>query len=250
MKPPSQAQLNSSSITISIPNADCLLVEFLDADLAQAAFQVAELNQYLRAEHSSQYLDLVPAYNSLCIFVDFPKITPQAIESIVRSFLSNKQNHALDTEYKHHQLPCYYSFESGPDLERLCREKQLSMKEFVQLHCDTTYLVYAIGFSPGFPYLAEVDERIAAPRLNTPRTEIPWGSVGIADRQTGIYPNTSPGGWNIIGRCPALLFQIPEEPREQQASNICRLNVGDTVSFNPIQREEYLHLMAQEEREK
>jgi KipI family sensor histidine kinase inhibitor len=103
------------------------------------------------------------------------------------------------------------------------------------LHQATEYQVYAIGFAPGFAYLGQVDERIAAPRLSTPRQKVPRGAVAIADRQTAVYPAPSPGGWNLIGLCPTAMFSPASEP-------IMPVTVGDRVRFEAIDKSRYLEL--------
>ena len=132
-------------------------------------------------------------------------------------------------------LPVYYAPEAGIDLESLAERAGLPISEVIDLHAGAEYRVYAIGFAPGFAYLGEVDERIAAPRLATPRASVPRGSVAIADRQTAVYPSVSPGGWNLIGRCPVPMFDPDAQPCMPVA-------VGDTVRFEPISRERFLTL--------
>ena len=132
-------------------------------------------------------------------------------------------------------LPVHYSHETGADLQALAARAKLSVEDVIKLHSATEYSVFAIGFAPGFAYLGQVDERIAAPRLATPRTLVPQGSVAIADRQTAIYPSDSPGGWNLIGRCPVTMFN----PAAQPAMPIC---VGDRVRFEPVDRKRFIAL--------
>jgi KipI family sensor histidine kinase inhibitor len=109
------------------------------------------------------------------------------------------------------------------------------VNDVIALHSSNEYRVYAIGFAPGFAYLGQVDERIAAPRLATPRQRVPRGSVAIADRQTAVYPAVSPGGWNLIGRCPTRMF-------DPKATPVMPVAVGDKVRFEPIGLERYLEL--------
>jgi KipI family sensor histidine kinase inhibitor len=132
-------------------------------------------------------------------------------------------------------LPVYYAGEVGEDLESLAQHAGLSTAEVIDLHSSTEYRVYAIGFAPGFAYLGQVDERIAAPRLTTPRLKVPRGAVAIADRQTAVYPAVSPGGWNLIGRCPVRMFDPDAEPTMP-------VTVGDRVRFEPVSRERFLAL--------
>jgi KipI family sensor histidine kinase inhibitor len=115
----------------------------------------------------------------------------------------------------------------------IAKRASLSIEEVIEIHQAQAYRVYAIGFAPGFAYLGEVDPRIAAPRLSTPRLKVPKGAVAIADRQTAVYPNVSPGGWNIIGLCPVDMFNPDAEP-------IMPVKVGDKVRFKPIAKETFL----------
>lgn len=133
------------------------------------------------------------------------------------------------------RIPVWYDPEAGPDLEPLARELGLSVQELVAIHSGRSYRVYAIGFMPGFGYLGELDPRIAAPRLATPRPLVPAGSVAIADRQSAVYPAASPGGWRLLGRTPLKLF----DPDRADPS---LLKVGMEVLFEPIPRERYLEL--------
>ena len=106
-----------------------------------------------------------------------------------------------------HQIPVAYGGELGPDLDTVAGHAGLDVEEVIAIHSGTDYHVFMLGFAPGFPYLGGMDERIACPRLSTPRTRVPAGSVGIAESQTGVYPNESPGGWQLIGRTPIALFR-------------------------------------------
>ncbi len=125
------------------------------------------------------------------------------------------------------EIPVCYGGEYGPDLAFVAQHNHLGEAEVIRIHSAREYPVYLMGFTPGFPYLGGMDPAIAAPRLNTPRSRIPGGSVGIAGEQTGIYPVDSPGGWRIIGRTDLRLFDITSEPPFLLAP-------GDVVSFMPV----------------
>ncbi len=133
------------------------------------------------------------------------------------------------------KLPICYNEEFGPDLTYVAEYTGLTALEVVKRHVSQHYRVYMLGFSPGFPYLGGMDPSLQTPRLKVPRLKIPPGSVGIADYQTGIYPQETPGGWQIIGRCPILLFDIKSE-------SPAKLRAGDTVIFVPIEPEVYRRL--------
>jgi KipI family sensor histidine kinase inhibitor len=179
-------------------------------------------------------LDLVPSYASLLIIYDPMRCDHLDVSQRVHRALAQlRESH--DNEGREIVLPVYYSPESGEDLEALGERAGLATDEVIALHAGIEYRVYAIGFAPGFAYLGEVDERIAAPRLATPRLRVPRGAVAIADRQTAVYPAVSPGGWNLIGRCPVRMFDPSAEPSMP-------VSVGDRVRFEPIDRARYLQL--------
>jgi KipI family sensor histidine kinase inhibitor len=126
------------------------------------------------------------------------------------------------------ELPVVYGGEDGPDLESVAEHADLSVQEVIDIHSGVDYRVYMIGFAPGFPYLGGLDQRIATPRLKTPRISVPAGSVGIAESQTGVYPNASPGGWQLIGRTASVLFDVTK-------SSPSLITPGSKVRFFPVQ---------------
>jgi len=130
------------------------------------------------------------------------------------------------------EIPICYGGRFGPDLDRVAQHNGLSTAEVVQIHSAGTYIVYMMGFAPGFPYLSGMDPRIALPRRATPRLKTPAGSVGIAGGQTGIYPLETPGGWNLIGRTPLAMFIPDRHPPSL-------LQAGDRIRFYPISEAEY-----------
>jgi inhibitor of KinA len=129
-------------------------------------------------------------------------------------------------------VPVCYGGEFGPDLEFVAKHNGLTEQEVIQIHSSGEYLVYMIGFAPGFPYLGGMSEKIAAPRRTSPRLKIPIGTVGIAGLQTGVYPIETPGGWQLIGRSPEQLFRPHANPPSL-------LQAGNLVRFQPISRDEY-----------
>lgn len=179
-------------------------------------------------------VDLVPSYASLLIIYDPWRTDHLDVAHRVRAALATLHNTTASIGGSV-VLPVYYDSEVGADLASLAQRSGLSIEEVIALHSGTEYRVYAIGFAPGFAYLGQVDERIAAPRLATPRQKVPRGAVAIADRQTAIYPAVSPGGWNLIGRCPVRMFDPDSEPSMPVA-------VGDRVRFEPVNRERFLAL--------
>jgi KipI family sensor histidine kinase inhibitor len=182
----------------------------------------------------SDLVDLVPSYASLLIIYDPLRTDHLSVAHRVREAVANSVGTGA-SEGRTVVLPVYYHPEVGEDLPALAERAGLSTDEVVALHSGGEYRVYAIGFAPGFAYLGQVDKRIAAPRLATPRQKVPRGAVAIADRQTAVYPAVSPGGWNLIGRCPVRMFDPQAEP-------IMPVQVGDIVRFEAIGRQEYLSM--------
>jgi inhibitor of KinA len=129
-------------------------------------------------------------------------------------------------------VPTLYGGEYGPDIEFVATHNNITPEEVIEIHTATPYLVYMLGFTAGFPYLGGMSEKIATPRLKTPRTRIPAGSVGIAASQTGLYPIESPGGWQLIGRTPIKAFS-------PQSENPFLFAAGDYLKFRAIEQDEY-----------
>lgn len=130
------------------------------------------------------------------------------------------------------EIPTLYGGDYGPDLPYVAEHNGITTEDVIKIHCSVDYLIYMLGFTPGFPYLGGMSEKIAAPRLSVPRTKIPAGSVGIAGKQTGIYPIESPGGWQLIGRTPLKLYDPKRQPP-------IVLQAGDYIRFVPISIDKY-----------
>jgi KipI family sensor histidine kinase inhibitor len=213
---------------------DALIVYLGEEANPKTSHAVQAASTAISAALGPDLVDLVPSYASILVIYNLLRTdhlrARQKISACLETLLSTPQeNSRLVT------LPCWYSSESGPDLDRLAADAQLTTAQVIDLHQATEYQVYAIGFAPGFAYLGQVDERIAAPRLSTPRQKVPRGAVAIADRQTAVYPAPSPGGWNLIGLCPTAMFSPASEP-------IMPVTVGDRVRFEAIDKPRYLEL--------
>ena len=184
---------------------NALMLYLGDKTSPAVSARVQAATQAVESVLGEDLVDLVPSYASLLIIYNPLSTDHLSIAHRVRQCLQSVQ--AVEaTEGSEVLLPVYYHPESGEDLEALADRAAMSVDEIIELHSGTEYRVYAIGFAPGFAYLGQVDERIAAPRLATPRQKVPRGAVAIADRQTAVYPAVSPGGWNLIGRCPVRMF--------------------------------------------
>lgn len=218
---------------IILAGESSLLIYFGDKIDATLPKNIANFANALKNEFSDVIIDLTPSYTSLLVSYDLSKTNHTKFSSELQVLLDNFNFVESYQESELIHIPVYYGFEVGFDLERLLAEKELSIDEFVELHSSEEYLVYAIGFSPVFAFLGQVDARIQAPRLVTPRIKIPAGSVGIADSQTAVYPTNSSGGWNIIGK--TLLDLSLNNP-----DNLDKFKTGDRVKFYPITRDEFL----------
>lgn len=175
--------------------------------------------------------EYVPTYRSLMILYDPAILLFHELVTQVQQIESQLESAAL-LEARVVEVPVVYGGEFGPDIGFVAKHHGLSESEVIELHSGRDYLVYMLGFTPGFCYLGGMSEQLETPRLAGPRTKIPAGSVGIAGKQTGMYPIDSPGGWQLIGRTPLRLFDPKREPP-------VLINAGDYVRFIPIDEGEY-----------
>ena len=197
--------------------------------------RVRNLMDAIEAAKVKGVFDLVPTYRSILVYYDPMRTSSSTLPSNIIYLYLYLEDQAVD-EPRTVEIPTLYGSEYGPDLEFVAEHAGLTPQEVIDIHSAADYLVYMMGFSPGFPYLGGLSEQLATPRLETPRLEIPAGSVGIAESQTGVYPVASPGGWRLRGRSPLRMFDAEAEPPS-------RLAAGDYVRFVPIASEtEYMKL--------
>ena len=175
--------------------------------------------------------ELVPSYCTVLIYYDPSDLSFSQAASWAGEFLSSGSVEVESTP-KIKEVPVLYGGSSGPDINFVAEHNGISVEEVIRFHTGQTYLVYVVGFSPGFTAMGTVPEKIQAPRLPTPRTRVPAGSVGIGGVQTGIYPIESPGGWRLIGRTPLRLFDLNWTPPS-------RFQAGDYARFYSIGEEEF-----------
>lgn len=194
------------------PAGDGALLVTLGARIdPQINRRVRALASRLAAAPLDGSLEHVPGYASLLVVYDCLKLDYGQVESWVQHNLEGLVEEQLEDSHRI-EIPVIYGGEHGPDLADVAGANHLSVEEVIAIHTGRDYPVYMMGFTPGFPYLGEMDRSIATPRLSTPRTRVPAGSVGIAGDQTGIYPVDSPGGWRIIGWTPLRLFDPKRQP--------------------------------------
>ncbi len=176
-------------------------------------------------------VEWVPAYTSVTVYYE-PRDSTYHDICLVLGLLYEKANITSHSSVRLVTIPVCYGGEFGEDLQTVANHNGLSIQQVIEYHSSRLYVVFMLGFSPGFPYLGGMDERIATPRLASPRLKVAKGSVGIAGQQTGIYSLSTPGGWQIIGRTPLSLFDINNE-------RPVLLEAGDIVQFRSITSEEY-----------
>ncbi len=213
-----------------------LVVEFGDTISLEINRRVVALDSAILKAEIRGVEELVPTYRSLLVRYDPLKISYEQLVFRVRDLEENLKDSHVKMEGRKVVVPVVYGGEYGPDLGHVAQFHGLTEEQVVRLHSEREYRVYMIGFVAGFPYLGEVADEIATPRLETPRLKVSAGSVGIAEKQTGIYPCEAPGGWQIIGRTPIRLFDPWQQPPTP-------LNSGDTVKFKPILEAEYKMLL-------
>lgn len=202
---------------------------------------ILEFEHYLKLECiDPDEWEFVPAYNSLTLIrrdanIDFRVFS----ESLDRWYHTDRGTLGRPQRFLW-KLPVCYDLDFGIDLQEVAKKLNLSIPELIAEHTNNSYTVYGIGFLPGFMYLGGLPQSLEVPRKASPRTKVTKGAVGLAGKQTGIYPQESPGGWNIIGNCSVPIF-------DSKRDDPCLVNVGDKVQFNSIERAEYdLHKIESE----
>lgn len=219
---------------ISAINEDSFLISLSEKiDLSLTA-KIAFLVKLIEEKLSEALVDITPSYSSILVQINLLKMSPLVAEQLLIA-LCNQRCETTKISGKLIELPVYYDSLVGWDLQKIATEKKLSTAEVIKLHSDVIYQVCAIGFAPGFAFLAEVDEKITMPRHTSPRAYVPAGSVAIADKQTAIYPSDSPAGWHIIGNCPIPLFNLKNSP-------ISPFEIGDCVKFNAISYQQFVEI--------
>ena len=175
--------------------------------------------------------ECIPTYRSLLISYNPSVLSGERLIKKLNKYIPHLTADGSQ-EKRIFVIPVCYDGEFAPDMDNVCKHADLSKEEVIKIHCGKDYLIYMLGFLPGFPYLGGLDERIHTPRLESPRTSIPAGSVGIGGKQTGIYPLASPGGWQLIGRTPV-------KPYDPERAEPIIYSAGDYIRFRPVPIDEY-----------
>lgn len=211
---------------------DAVLIRFgeqINTDLVPV---IRAATKRLQNSLQEEIRGLVPSYTTLMLCYDprkndFLSIQQKIQQQLTNLTISNTQMGKLI------EIPVWYHPEVGPDLQHVADFHQISIEEVIRRHTETTYQIFAIGFAPGFAYMGNVPQQLATPRLKTPRPNVAAGSVAIADQQTAVYPISTPGGWNILGRTTMKMF-------DRQSPKLCPVLPGDRVKFISVSKAEFL----------
>jgi inhibitor of KinA len=208
-----------------------LLVHFGDSITPESSERVLKLLRLLEADPLPAVRNLHPGYASLLIKFDALRTTHAELESELRGYLARLDETRLPAP-RLVEIPVCYGDDFGPDLSDLARLHDLTIEDVIRTHTAPIYTVCFLGFAPGFAYLSGLPANLVTPRLATPRRQVQAGGVGIAGRQTGVYPCSTPGGWQLIGRTPLQMFRVDR-------SAMSLLNIGDRVRFTSISRQRF-----------
>ncbi|MFC4023520.1 5-oxoprolinase subunit PxpB [Oceanobacillus longus] len=214
-----------------------LRVQFGETISKNTNEQIRNFCMYLKEENIPGVIEWIPTYTAVSIIYDPYYILYDSLKKRIESMQNQLSAIELPAAEVIH-IPVLYGGEKGPDLEQVAYLNGLDESEVISIHSGTDYLIYMMGFIPGFPYLGGMSDKIAAPRLSNPRPKIPLGSVGIAGEQTGIYPLESPGGWQIIGQTPLKIYDPNREtPILLRAGNYVRFFAINAAEFAAIEKD-------------
>ncbi|WP_052137616.1 5-oxoprolinase subunit PxpB [Campylobacter sputorum] len=215
-----------------------VMIKFGDIIDFKINFLIRNVAQKISKIHG--VIEIIPSYNDLCIHYDPSKILYEEICMIVDNLVNKCKDLKDNQNVNLVEIPVCYCEEFALDKESVISHTKLDWDEIVKIHTSKNYLVYMMGFMPGFCYLGGMDERINTPRLKVPREQIPKGSVGLAGSQTGIYPWASPGGWKIIGKTPIKMYDI-----DRKIPSV--VEAGDYIKFKTINLDEFKYILNQVE---
>lgn len=219
---------------ILVAGDSSVLIEFGNEIDPETNRRIAATVQLIRDQHIEGIVDMIPTYCALLINYDPRVILYDPLVQRLQSLLKIEVTAGVGRK-RVYEIPVCYGGKYGPDMDIIARHAGLSEEEVIQIHSSRDYLIYMLGFLPGFTYLGGLDERIHTPRLNTPRVRIEAGSVGIGGSQTGIYPLDSPGGWNLMGKTPVRTYDPEREVP-------ILVEAGEYIRFVPVTEEEYLKI--------
>ncbi len=219
-------------------NENSFIIYFTDDFDIQMPAYIASVIHQIDTWPVNMITDLTPSYTSLLVTFNVLLISSDKIRQKLSKVIHNTACKDIKSRGKLVEIPVYYSPESGLDLIDTAELIGVTVDELVALHSEPEYLVFALGFMPGFAFMGILNNKLILPRLSTPRTRVPAGSVAIAEKQTAVYPEPTPGGWRLLGKSPAKLFDQAKNPPQPY-------RIGDRVKFRPISKQQYLRLGGQ-----
>lgn len=222
-----------------LATGDCgVVVEFGNEINETINNKIREYITCLRKRKVTGISEIIPTFRSILVQYDPRFIRFEEIKQILEEMLEQKEIDEKTTG-RVIEIPVCYEGEYAPDIEYVANHAGLTVEEVIQIHTAKEYLIYMLGFLPGFPYLGGLDERIYTPRLEKPRIKIRAGSVGIGGEQTGLYPLESPGGWQLIGTTPVKAYNITKEvPIPYEAGDYIRFRAISIKEFKEIEKQE------------
>jgi len=215
-----------------------LLAEYGEGIDPEVNVKVRFMAIRLKKTRPKGIMEIIPAYRSLLVVYD-PRLTnPYILESFMNQLEENSQMDNIPPSNIVEIEVCYGNA-YGPDIENVADTNKITIEDVIQIHSESEYLIYMVGFTPGFPFLGGLSDKLYTPRLETPRLKVPKGSVGIANNQTGVYPIESPGGWQLIGLTPRNLF-------DPVRSNPLLYQAGDKIKFKPVTEKVFKDILKKE----
>jgi KipI family sensor histidine kinase inhibitor len=216
---------------IMVISDNSIIIEYPPTISQEVNRNIRDLVKEIKNKLSEEIVDIIPAYHNIIVGYDCLEVDPLVLSDKISAIVSEISKSDVK-EREIVEIPVCYEDPYGLDMDDVCEMHGISKEELIMKHTKPEYLVYMIGFTPGFPYLGGMDESLATPRKKEPRSKIPAGSVGIAGSQTGVYPITSPGGWQIIGRTPLKLF-------DPYRDNPVMIEAGQYIKYISISAKEF-----------
>lgn len=239
MATPQSHEVSTNTFSIEILTENALMLTWPQHISITQHNKIIALQVLLKKQLSELIIESVASYHCLVIYYQFQLISTAALIKKITDVAADKKNITDNLADKQHtqaciQIPVYYDTQQQWDLHAVAKQCDISIEEVIKLHSSVTYRSYALGFTPGFCYLASLPKALTMARKSSPRTKVPKGAVAIAEQQTAIYPNESPGGWHIIGQTPLPMYQYND------GEFIPAVTVGQSVQFYAISKAEFV----------
>lgn len=229
---------NFHHLTVELVAENAALITWPECISPLQHQEIIELEKTIKKVCLQGIIESIVSYNSLILYYNFQMLPVQKLLTMISSSIDSlisleKKQVQQAPSPKVIEIPVLYNHQTGWDLATIAKQKECSIEEIIHWHSQIEYRAYALGFTPGFCYLGKLDARLITARKSTPRLNVPKGAIAIADEQTAVYPNQSPGGWHIIGQTPSAMYQIINNDFTPLIS------VGDRVKFTPVDQQTF-----------